>query len=293
MTHALSGQALSPFGLEIDLDLQAPMNSSTLAHLRALFAEHHLLLFRKQKMEMYQQIKVAKRFGPVVSVNGFTVGEYISNCRPDGALGNAEICFHSDLSFSRYPYQAILMQATDVVDGASSTKFASGARAYGQLPAATRERLLGLQALLVWPLDPAKRNRNAEVPPHYPRAVQPLVWTHPATGQQSLYLDHNATDSILGVPPDEGEDLLQELWRYELATENVYEHFWKTGDTLLWDNMVLLHARGEVSTVGNRTLQRVTIAEKGYADIFPQVDVRTSLGQQEPVIYRGQLSLTP
>lgn len=53
--------------------------------------------------------------------------------------------------------------------------------------------------------------------------------------------------------------------------------------------MALLHARGDVSAVGARTLQRATIAEKGYADIFPQVNVSTSIGKQEPVIERERL----
>ena len=290
MNDQISTRPMHPFGIEVDMDLNAPMSMAMLASLRSLFADNHLLLFRNQKIEMDHQIRVAKRFGPVVSVNGFTVGEYISNCRPDGALGKAELCFHSDLSFSRYPYQAILMQATEVVNGASSTRFASGARAYDRLPSATRDRLPGLQALLVWPLDPAHRNRNRDIPPHYPRAIQPLIWTHPLTGRSCLYLDPNATDSILGIPEQESEALLQELWGIELAADNIYEHYWRVGDTILWDNMALLHARGDVSTVGNRTLQRVTIGEKGYVDIFPQVDVRTSLGKQEPIIDREQLS---
>ncbi len=265
------------------------MSTPTLAHLKVLFAQHHLLLFRGQHLEMDQQVRVAKRFGPVVSVNGLTVGEYISNCRPDGALGKAEICFHSDLSFSRYPYQAVLMHAVDVVDDASSTRFASGARAYGLLSPEMRDRLSGLQCLLVWPLDPARRNRNTLVPAYYPRAIQPLVWTHPVTGRQCLYLDANATDCVLGLSEQESEDLLQELWSIELGKENIYDHSWRKGDVILWDNMALLHARGDVSAVGNRTLQRVTIAEKGYVDIFPQVDVKTSLGKQEPLIERARI----
>jgi taurine dioxygenase len=112
------------------------------------------------------------------------------------------------------------------------------------------------------------------------------------TGRQCLYLDPNATDSILGLPAQESEDLLQELWNYQLSADNIYEHFWKTGDVVLWDNMALVHARGDVSAVGNRTLQRVTIAEKGYVDIFPHVDVRNSLGKQEPVIDRDRLGQT-
>lgn len=276
---------LSPFGMEVGLDIRAPMSHRTVAELRSLLAEHQLLLFRGQKLAMDQQIRFAKRFGPVVSANGMTIGEYISNCRPDGVLGNAELCFHSDLSFSRHPYQAVCMHAIDVVNGASSTRFASGARAYDLLPVDTRKRLTGLQALLVWPLNSAGRNRDADVPPHYPRAIQPLVWVHPTTGRSCLYLDLNATDRVLGLPPDESEALLQELWGYELAPDNIYEHRWNKGDLILWDNMPLLHARGDISSVGNRTLQRVTIAEKGYADIFPQVDVQaTSIGKQDPVI---------
>ena len=286
-------RSLEPFGQEVRCDLGGPLSTLQHAELRRLLAEHSLLLFRRQRLDMDAQVRLAKRFGNVVSVNGRTVGEYISNVRPDGALGAAEICFHSDLSFSRYPYEAVLMHAVDVVDEASSTRFASGVLAYDRLGAAVQDQLLGLQALLVWPLDPSGRNRDATVPPHYPRAVQPLVWTHPLTGRRSIYCDFNATDRILGLAEAESEALLDSIWREELGTACVYEHRWCVGDVVLWDNMALLHARGDVSNVGARTLQRVTIAEKGYADIFPQVDVGNSIGKQDPVIPRERLSQLP
>jgi taurine dioxygenase len=265
------------------------MTAVALIELKGLLAEHHLLLFRRQKADMDQLVRVAKRFGPVVSDNGMSLGSVISNCRPDGALGKSEICFHSDLSYGPYPQDAVLMRAVDVVDGASSTRFASGARAYAKLTAEQRNRIVGLQALLVWGLDPTKRNRNADVPPYYPRSIKPIVWHHPATSQPCLYLDQNSTDSIVGLPPEESEALLQELWGILLAEDNIYEHRWNMDDTILWDNMALLHARGDMSNVGNRTLYRITIGKQGYLDMFPQMDIKSSTAKLEVVFDRERL----
>ena len=42
--------------------------------------------------------------------------------------------------------------------------------------------------------------------------------------------------------------------------EFTYEHRWRLGDLIVWDNVAVQHARRDPAG-GNRTLQRVTLAE--------------------------------
>jgi hypothetical protein len=55
---------------------------------------------------------------------------------------------------------------------------------------------------------------------------------------------------------------------YMYAAENVFEHKWKNGDLVIWDNLAHQHARGKI-TGGVRTLQRVTIANFSYEAQYP------------------------
>lgn len=293
---------LEPFGIEVEIDLAGDVRPEDFACLRQLYAEHHLLLFRTQHLSMYDQVRVAKQFGPVTSIDGLNLGTYVSNVRPDGNFGladvNGELIFHHDGGFTPHPALGILFQAIDVVKRASSTRFASGAVAMERLSPALRERLHGLQTLHTWTLDPSKRNRSADVPPQFPRTIHPVVWRHKVTGKPFLFCCKQTTDSILGLPEEQSEALLQEIWEIGFPEEAVYDHFWEMGDLVLVDNRVLQHARGTIYHAGPRTLQRVTLADIAFADIYPDMNVAAILGSSgEPVVdlsngYKKDLALS-
>jgi taurine dioxygenase len=52
------------------------------------------------------------------------------------------------------------------------------------------------------------------------------------------------------------------------AEDEIYEHVWRTGDIVIWDNRAIQHARKPLAAAA-RTLQRVTIAEIGYWEQWP------------------------
>jgi taurine dioxygenase len=66
----------------------------------------------------------------------------------------------------------------------------------------------------------------------------------------------------------DSDALIEELLSYLYRDDQIYEHVWKTGDIVIWDNLGVQHARKAISG-GTRTLQRVTIAEIGYWDQLP------------------------
>jgi alpha-ketoglutarate-dependent taurine dioxygenase len=71
------------------------------------------------------------------------------------------------------------------------------------------------------------------------------------------------TDRIEGLPEAEGRALLEELLEHLYQPEHIYEHDWRSGDLLFWDNWALQHARPEPPR--NRTLRRVAIGERAVA----------------------------
>jgi taurine dioxygenase len=67
------------------------------------------------------------------------------------------------------------------------------------------------------------------------------------------------TVRIEGVSAAEGEAMLAQLYDIGERREFVYEHVWKLGDFLMWDNRCTIHARTDFPKEERRLLRRCTI----------------------------------
>ena len=76
-----------------------------------------------------------------------------------------------------------------------------------------------------------------------PGAVHPLVCTHPDTGRRMLYLGRRRNAYLVGLELAESEALLDELWSFVDRPEFAWEHAWRVGDLVLWDNRCTMHRR--------------------------------------------------
>ena len=68
-----------------------------------------------------------------------------------------------------------------------------------------------------------------------PPVDQPIVRTHPETGRKCIYLGDHA-EYIVGMPYDEGRALIEELNALAVHPDLTYEHRWKRGELIVWDN---------------------------------------------------------
>ena len=76
-----------------------------------------------------------------------------------------------------------------------------------------------------------------------------------------LLVNRMMTDEVVGLPPAEGEALLQELFAHLEAPEIVYRHAWRPDDLVIWDNRALQHARMNFDPAQKRVLRRIPIGE--------------------------------
>ena len=67
------------------------------------------------------------------------------------------------------------------------------------------------------------------------------------------------TDRIEGIPESESDDLLEMLFAHSENRDFVYEHVWRPGDLLMWDNRCSMHARTDFDPTHRRMLRRITI----------------------------------
>ena len=101
-------------------------------------------------------------------------------------------------------------------------------------------------------------------------AEHPLVRTHPETGKKALYLGRRRkwpSNYIIGLPNDESEVLLDQLWDHATQPKYEWQHKWEVGDTVLWDNRCCMHYRTEIDVTQRRIMHRTTI--KGEKPIAP------------------------
>lgn len=266
MASRISHKRIEPFGVEAQVDLARGLTDEDKEELRRLYTLDGLLLIRGLKLSMEDQLELCSVFGPVLR------GEHdrylVSNVAKDGLLGDLELLFHHDIPYVPAPFLAGALHAVEVSEGVSPTKYASGFLAYERIPQKLRERIEGRNAVFVRPRDETRRNKLTDSLPGDNCAVHAVVQRQKGTGRPYLFVNEQMTACLIGVPDAESDALIEEVLTHTYADDNVYEHKWKNGDIVIWDNLALQHARAPV-TGGVRTLQRVTIARLSYDAQYP------------------------
>jgi taurine dioxygenase len=267
----LSVRPLSPaLGAEvIGVDLSQPVDDTTVARLREIWHQYLVILFRDQQLSEEDEVRFAEMFGPPATIHtkqfvrSHPAVMLISNIREDGkpigALPDGEMQFHTDQCYLERPAMASMLYAIEVPSVGGNTLFANGYTAYETLPPEIKRRIDGRQALNAYDYDTASTKRGTQVADGAPSCVHPVVRTHPATGRKALYVNRLMTVRIEGMPAQESEELLETLFAHQERPEFVYEHIWRPGDLLMWDNRCTLHARTDFSAGERRLMRRVTI----------------------------------
>jgi len=267
---AIPTRPLSPaLGAEIiGVDLSRPLDDERFARILDAWHENLVILLRDQKLSEEDQVRFAERFGPLATIHtrqfvrNHPAVMLISNIREDGkqigALPDGEMQFHSDQSYKERPAMASMLYAIEVPSKGGNTLFANAYKAYETLSEEIRRRIDGARALHAYDYD-GSATRRGRVADGAPSCVQPVVRTHPATGKKALYVNRLMTVRIEGMPAEESEELLNLLFDHQERPEFIYEHVWRPGDLLMWDNRCTLHARTDFSAEERRMLRRVTV----------------------------------
>ena len=267
----LATRPLSPaLGLEIlGVDLSRPITPALAKQLEAAWHDGLVILLRNQSLTEQDQVCFAECFGtPAKTLNVHNTGKHpsvmlISNIREDGkpigALPDGEMHFHTDQCYVETPAKASMLYAIEVPSVGGNTLFANAYAAYEALPADVKRRLDGCKALNAYDYANASVKRGTRLGEGVPHYSHPVVRTHPATGRKALYVNRLMTLSIEGMPEAESEDLLNFLFEHQEQPRFVYEHIWRVGDILMWDNRCTLHARTDFSDKERRLMRRVAI----------------------------------
>jgi taurine dioxygenase len=247
------------------------------AAIHRAWVDHLVLLFRGQSLSDDDLIAFSRRFGeldfaPIQEtgrrfVEGYpeiyVVSNVIENGIPIGSLGAGEAVWHTDMSYIPDPPKASMLYALEVPPSGGDTGFVNMYAVYEALPLALKRRIEGLSLKHDGTYNSGGYVRQGvdavDDPVRSPGAVHPLVCTHPESGRRVLYLGRRRNAYVTGLPLNQSEALLDELWSYAERADLTWYNQWRIGDLVLWDNRCTMHRRDPFGAETRRIMHRTQI----------------------------------
>jgi alpha-ketoglutarate-dependent taurine dioxygenase len=237
---------------------------------RAL-AEHGVLVFRDLHLDPEAQVAFCRKLGdvdespghhPVAGIYRVTL-DRSRNSSAEYLQGTFD--WHIDGCTPLHgepPQMAAMLSATAIAEHGGETELVSTYAAYDDLTATEQQTVSALRVLHTMaasqrrqypnPTDDQLARWSAR-----PTSEHPLVWKH-RDGRRSLVLG-TSCDHVLGMEPEDGRTLLDQLVQRATRPERVYRHVWSVGDTLLWDNRGVLHRATRYGADSGREMLRTTV----------------------------------
>jgi taurine dioxygenase len=258
------------------VDLRKPLDGATVTAIRDAFDQNVVLCIRDQQLSEDDQLRAAGYFGKVAmrrkSAAGMTnpggsfdtpfmlVTNIVEDGKSIGVFGDGEMWFHHDTSYYPEPHRATLLYAMTLPSWGGNTCFSNMYKAYDNIPRALRDRLEGRKVLQVHDYKRRERLDLDKIDLNSVRHQwQPIFITHPATGKKSLYISRLMSAQIEGLSKAESDAALDQLFQISEDPAIVYEHHWRLGDLVIWDNWASIHARKDFPREEPRLMRRLTI----------------------------------
>ena len=225
-----------------------------MAVVKAALAEHTAIIINDLDEDPAWLLGLGQSFGPlqphildqfhhpissemsIITAN-MDSGESRATKKPAGAF------WHSDLSYTATPSDAIFLYATHVPTDGGDTMVANTALAYGALSEdmkARIENLIGIHRY-GWNGGGAITQLSEEQRRKTPDVEHPVVRTHPITGQKILFVNPGFTMAIKGMEQSESDELLAELFEHQIQPQFQYRHKWQPRQLVILDNRASMH----------------------------------------------------
>ena len=262
-------------GAEIHgIDLRQPLDEATRAAIYKAWLDHLVIVFPDQKLEQEDLLRVSSYFGEIGALRrppkffppGFNrllpnimlISNIRENGEPIGALPDGEMMFHHDMIHAPIPHNGTFLYSVEIPTHGGNTLFASGYAAYDTMDPALRAKLEGKTALHLYNYGSTKKG-DGHGTEAFGQSKHPAFRTHEETKRKAVYVNRLMTTGIEGMPDEEAQPLLEAVFDHAEKPEFVYEHVWRVGDLLLWDNRCSSHARTDFPADQRRLMLRTTI----------------------------------
>ena len=257
-------------GAEIcGVDFTQDVDPAVRDEIYAAWLKHLVLVVRGQQLSAEDQRRFTLMFGDIQPPRS-RPGQrdpnnavmWIANATIDGQRGElpeGDMQFHADQCYYENPAKGAVLYGIEVPSKGGNTLFSNTYAAYESLSPALRARVEGMQVLFLYDYE---KNANRKAPSDWagaPRYIHPAIILHPETKRRCLLVNRLMADSVVGLPREESDRIIEELCQASEKPEHIYEHVWCPGDLLIWDNRCTLHARTDFDPAERRVLRRMAI----------------------------------
>ncbi len=256
------------------IDLREKPDDATIRAIYQAWLDHLVIIFPGQNLSQEDLVRVTGYFGEMGELHrppkyrppGFDrilpgimmISNIRENGEPIGALPDGEMMFHHDMIHAEVPSKATLLYSVEIPSTGGNTLFASGYAAYDTLDPGIRDKLEGRKALHHYNYGSVQKGDNKGVEA-FSECVHPVFRTHEDTKKKAVYVNRLMTVKVVDMPQDESDRLLRAVYDHSEKKEFVYEHVWRLGDLLLWDNRCSSHARTDFPSTQRRLMLRTTV----------------------------------
>ncbi len=264
-------------GIDLSRPLEAPLVEAVLA----AHAEHGVLVFPDQHITGEQLLSIGRQLGELTvhpfSTNDAETPELIVFDNKEGNPPPNTDVWHSDEMFREAPPMGTILSAQIIPSPGGDTSFCSMTALYEGLSDRMQQLLSGLEAFNdfatfkgLFSKSEEGRDRIRHYEKIYPPVAHPVVRVHPVTGRKLIYVSRAFTLHIKDMDEEEGQTILDFLYRRTLRHEYHYRHRWRPGDVVFWDNRSVQHSALHDYYPQRRKLDRVTLqGTRPVADASP------------------------
>lgn len=254
-------------GAEIHgVDLNRPLDATVFDAIRSALTTHQVIFFRDQDLSVERQIAFGRMFGELVvhpNDPGLQGHPEVMIIHADAASKRvAGERWHTDVSCDPEPPMGSILHLYTVPPMGGDTLFASMYAAHDTLSPPMQAWLATLTA--EHDGAPYYRSVNARIGRDdggkaYPKAVHPVIRTHPVSGRKSIFVNEMFTTRIVGLSGDESDAVLAFLFRHVQRTEFQCRFRWAPHSIAFWDNRCTQHMAIWDYFPATRSGYRVTI----------------------------------
>ena len=274
-------RASTVLGAEVsDIDLAASIDETLAKNLGQALCDHHLLIFRDQRLAPRDLARIGRVFGSLTRYPFLRalpgepfVAPVIKEPWDAGVFGGG---WHTDTPYLDAPAKATMLYALEVPESGGDTLFSNMHLAYCALPSALKRQISALRGVFTsqrvhsesgeFAGSAGRAEDRADASAlNGAEAEHPLVRRHPETGALSLHVSPLHLCAIVGLSQEKGATIIEQLNAHAIKDAFRYRLAWRPRTLAIWDNRCLLHCPMDDYAGQRRVMHRVSIGSEGTA----------------------------
>ena len=249
---------------EIKTDVATLLSGKLGGEIRALLEQRGVIVIREINLTDEQQVAFTATLGSVVQSGQGAITRITMDPTENDKAGYLRGAFfwHIDGTMQQVPILASTLSSRRLSAVGGETEFCNTYAAYDDLP--DQDKAAFDKIRVVHTLEASQRyvypEPTYEMLQGWHRSADnelPLVWKH-RSGRKSLVLGSTASH-VLGMDRRSGAALLCRLREWATRPQFVYQHRWKIGDLVMWDNTGTMHRALEYPLDSGRMMHRTTL----------------------------------